>query len=251
MRRRIAIALFLLLLGAVANVAVAWACSWLAVPQYVETAVLQRGEWPERLVPDYAQQPVYPGAHWRSFGIEETEILFTNPIDFDAPGSIWLRERSVPTAQEWSANLAEHLDQLYLEYPGVVSRQLLHENSAVFSVQVRAGWPKRTLTGWLPGALPAYPPSKMTFKHLPEGRVIVVMHPVDSDYLVRGLPYQPMWSGFVVNTIFYAIVLWLMFAMPRALRRRLRIRRGQCPACAYPIGTSPVCTECGAAVSVQ
>jgi hypothetical protein len=57
--------------------------------------------------------------------------------------------------------------------------------------------------------------------------------------------YKPIWPGFAINTIFYAAVLWLLFAAPFALRRRLRARRGQCPACAYPVGSSDVCTECG------
>ncbi len=29
------------------------------------------------------------------------------------------------------------------------------------------------------------------------------------------------------------------------LRRFLRVRRGLCPKCAYPMGESSVCTECG------
>ncbi len=29
------------------------------------------------------------------------------------------------------------------------------------------------------------------------------------------------------------------------LRRFLRVRRGLCPKCAYPMGESEVCTECG------
>lgn len=64
----------------------------------------------------------------------------------------------------------------------------------------------------------------------------------------RALPYRPMWAGLIVNTLFYAVALGLLFVIPNALRRRLRRRRGQCEACGYPIGTSPVCTECGAAV---
>jgi hypothetical protein len=48
--------------------------------------------------------------------------------------------------------------------------------------------------------------------------------------------------------VFYAAILWLLFAAPFALRRRRRIKRGLCPKCAYPVGESPVCTECGAAV---
>ena len=49
-----------------------------------------------------------------------------------------------------------------------------------------------------------------------------------------------------MNTLFYAGVLWMLFCGPFALRRMIRRRRGRCPHCAYPIGQSPVCTECGA-----
>jgi hypothetical protein len=62
----------------------------------------------------------------------------------------------------------------------------------------------------------------------------------------RALPLLPIWPGFAINTLFYAAILWALFAAPLALRRRLRIRRGLCPACAYPVGESPICTECGA-----
>jgi len=65
----------------------------------------------------------------------------------------------------------------------------------------------------------------------------------------RILPLRPTWPGFAMNTVFYAALLWLLFAAPFALRRHLRIKRGLCVRCAYPIGTSEVCTECGAAVS--
>jgi len=65
----------------------------------------------------------------------------------------------------------------------------------------------------------------------------------------RRFPVRPLWPGFAINTVFYAVVLWLLFAAPFALRRRRRIRRGLCPKCAYPVGTSDVCTECGAAVN--
>jgi hypothetical protein len=65
------------------------------------------------------------------------------------------------------------------------------------------------------------------------------------------LPLRPVWPGFAINTLFYAGVLWVLWATPFALRRMIRRRRGQCPACAYPIGQSPVCTECGAAVIPQ
>ena len=64
----------------------------------------------------------------------------------------------------------------------------------------------------------------------------------------RFLPLVPIWPGFAINTVFYAVVLWLLFAAPVALRRRRRIKRGLCPKCAYPVGTwgAERCTECGA-----
>ncbi|MBL1217557.1 MAG: hypothetical protein D8M59_08675 [Planctomycetes bacterium] len=59
------------------------------------------------------------------------------------------------------------------------------------------------------------------------------------------LPTRPLWSGFAADTLLYAVVLWLLIARPFHLRRWRRIRRGLCENCGYPIGTSPVCTECG------
>ncbi|HVP73606.1 MAG TPA: hypothetical protein VMS30_07700 [Phycisphaerales bacterium] len=61
----------------------------------------------------------------------------------------------------------------------------------------------------------------------------------------RPYPLIPIWPGFAINTVFYALVLWLLFAAPFALRRWRRIKRGLCPKCAYPVGTNEVCTECG------
>ncbi len=59
------------------------------------------------------------------------------------------------------------------------------------------------------------------------------------------LPLQPIWPGFAINTLFYAAVLWLLIPGPFALRRFIRVKRGLCPACAYRIGESAVCSECG------
>ena len=78
--------------------------------------------------------------------------------------------------------------------------------------------------------------------------------PVASSYFP--LPARPIWPGFAINTVFYAVILWGLFAAPFALRRLRggrRIKRGLCPKCAYPrgAGTNQVCTECGAAVVKQ
>ena len=60
----------------------------------------------------------------------------------------------------------------------------------------------------------------------------------------RPFPTQPLWLGFTVNTLFFAALLWLPFPM----QRWIRVRRGLCPKCAYPMGESAVCSECGAAL---
>jgi hypothetical protein len=72
--------------------------------------------------------------------------------------------------------------------------------------------------------------------------------PVISEVLRCPIPIRPIWPGFAINTIFYAAILWLLFAAPPTIRRWRRIKRGLCPACAYPIGSSDKCTECGALV---
>ena len=59
------------------------------------------------------------------------------------------------------------------------------------------------------------------------------------------MPTYPLWPGFAINTLFYATILWLLIPGAFGLRRFVRVRRGLCPKCAYPIGESAVCSECG------
>ncbi len=61
----------------------------------------------------------------------------------------------------------------------------------------------------------------------------------------RPVPIGVILPGFALNTLFYAAILWLLIAGPFGLRRLLRVRRGLCPKCAYPMGESAVCSECG------
>jgi hypothetical protein len=64
----------------------------------------------------------------------------------------------------------------------------------------------------------------------------------------RALPLRPVWPGFIFNTLFYAAICWVMLTASFTMRRRLRRQRGLCSACAYPVGSSAVCTECGHAL---
>ena len=66
----------------------------------------------------------------------------------------------------------------------------------------------------------------------------------------RYFPLGPKPLLFVTNTACYGAVLWVLLGGPFALRRFLRVRRGLCPKCAYPMGESAVCTECGKPLTV-
>ena len=61
----------------------------------------------------------------------------------------------------------------------------------------------------------------------------------------RTLPLRIMPMSFALNTIFYALLAYLIILLPGATRRLVRRRRGQCPACGYLRGAGAICTECG------
>ena len=66
--------------------------------------------------------------------------------------------------------------------------------------------------------------------------------------MLKILPLRPIWPGFLANTLIFAAPLWLLIPGPFVLRRFIRVKRGLCVKCAYPMGESAVCTECGKAM---
>lgn len=62
------------------------------------------------------------------------------------------------------------------------------------------------------------------------------------------LPTSPMPLGFAVNSLLFAAIPAAPVFLLGPIRRALRLRAGLCPRCKYPIGPSPVCTECGHAL---
>lgn len=78
-----------------------------------------------------------------------------------------------------------------------------------------------------------------------ESRFAALLSQGDSSSLPRFLPLRPLLPGFGANSFVYGATLWAVVAGSLAGRRRYRTRRGLCPACGYPRGKSPVCTECG------
>ena len=105
----------------------------------------------------------------------------------------------------------------------------------VVAIHVASGWPARSMSGELWETQ-----GKGTSPRWPWRRAVVVER-----YGWFAIPFRPIWPGFAANTVFYATVLWLLIPGPFALRTFIRVKRGLCPACAYPTGQSDACSECG------
>jgi hypothetical protein len=73
-----------------------------------------------------------------------------------------------------------------------------------------------------------------------------------SRFVIRRIPYLPIWHGVVINTLVFAmmwgIVLFLINFAVRGVVRTMRSWRGRCRTCAYSragLGASVACPECG------
>ena len=108
--------------------------------------------------------------------------------------------------------------------------------------QIHAGWPLRVVTGKVERI-------RSRDSRQWDSKTTALVN-------VGGLgefPTSPIWPSFAINTVFYAVVLWMLFALPRAVRRRVRIRRGQCASCGYSLreSVSEKCPECGIAIAAR
>lgn len=68
----------------------------------------------------------------------------------------------------------------------------------------------------------------------------------------RILPLKPIWSGFILNTIFWAGVVafgrwaWVCAVRRPRIRRRFAQHRCVVQRCGFPLANAPRCPECGA-----
>ena len=93
-------------------------------------------------------------------------------------------------------------------------------------------------------------PEVWKFDYEPHGG-IGFRYDFGSRFVTAVWPTTPIWPGVAVNAAVWTAVLWSVLCGPGTARRALRRRRGLCLRCGYPVGVSPVCTECGAAVPAQ
>ena len=116
----------------------------------------------------------------------------------------------------------------------------LNADASTHSIwMVEVGWPVRCFRrGWDVIPLDVVPR-------------LIPQSPGVATRTVDAAQHRPLGLGFAVNTLFYAALLRLLISGPFVLRRFIRIRRGLCPACCYPMGESAVCSECGKALPRQ
>ncbi len=244
MRRHLLIAAIFLLAGAVVNVAVAWVC---AVRINVFESTRHGGSTRELAVNRFSAF----GSTWLWILRGGPQLLRRFPENGPAPEEV---------TPYWAAHMHS---ELALEPPlnGIPHSRPI----TLCRVTDARGWPLRTMycdqvhqvvrdEEFSQGLM--YPPGSLRVPRRWED--LPVRHGLKTSMTAwsaapwaqsytfpRVLPYRPIWPGVTVNTIFYAMILWVVSPAPFALRRSLRLRRGLCPKCAYPIGESSVCSECG------
>jgi hypothetical protein len=154
----------------------------------------------------------------------------------------WITESGGPVTE---GSKEEHRDSFGVERRWYTLHIVLDGRrvlSSLFAFYVRTGWPFRCLRGgWW------HDEQTKTSRYVDS---IELPH---TEWVMRTwegelLPRRIIWPGLALNTIFYTAILWLLIPGPFALRRLIRRRRGQCPACGYDLKhvEHESCPECGA-----
>ncbi|MHC4128032.1 MAG: hypothetical protein ACYSWT_12940 [Planctomycetota bacterium] len=235
--------MILLLAGALVNAAVAWACAlWSDLPlgkQFTAPTPSEAAWWQAHAPAVIGSDPIVVGIKaGRGLTVKQLSGLRHHPaVDIDP---------QISNSGEW------FMATVIASDPPVAPLRWDHVT------QTLAGWPFRSLSGdrWQGGDMAftirdpderrcalqrdSFPRPRDVYRAaipVPRGR------PTDSPGGL--LPLWPVWPGFAVNAVLYGAALSVLAAALAGLRRFIRVRLRRCPACAYPMGDSPVCTECG------
>jgi hypothetical protein len=222
-RRWLITIVIFLLAGAVVNVAVAWACAvWIDIVLILDQRSDTAGfTWGSHDGLDYFRWEHWAGARFFVFrGFQRASNSSEVPFDGWHP--------------PWASHFLDGMTTESPEGPRAYRRRIAEAR----------GWPHLALHGGYGVDLnpegTVYPWFALMLDQPPAR----TPNPLSSAE-ARFLPLRPISPGFAVNTIFYAAILWLLILGPFVLRRFLRAKRHLCPWCAYPVGESVACTECG------
>jgi hypothetical protein len=213
-----------LLLGAVVNVVV---CCALALRPRSDVTIFEH-------------YPNHPGAQLSATYIR---VAFGEIHISQAQGGLFTnwRDDTVVISEEEFRALIPAGSAFELDQPALHGPENSGPDAVVYYSEVSLGWP---MLGMRYTTTRRANEEQRQFDalSLPE----ILAQPLEQREYRSQLPRHLIPVGFVVDTVFYAAILWLLFAAPGRVRRWRRVRRGLCAKCAYPIGASDVCTECGA-----
>ena len=264
MKRRIVIVLIFLLAGALVNLAVAWALAIRVTPVSPLTTVptyegvyegTDESQW------WWCQVVVRPGHEqvvWERAWVMTSKNVRSDLLSSwrSRRMSDWLKSRGLTDPAGWPnaptglrPSLGE-LRDIQDEPPARIDEESI-PSWAGRPPSIKSGGRVRRAFGWPTVAM-------WHEEHLAKNFAVQAVAPGGLGFANgfqflgpgRVLPCGIIVRGFAVNTLLYAVVLWLLIPGPFVLRRFIRRRRGRCPGCGYPVGGSEVCSECGMALAL-
>ena len=166
----------------------------------------------------------------------------------------WLRLRGleVPGLRvvERTHNIYPDRDRLPLrqgESPSDEFRRFpdaFHSEYQFASVHI-VGWPMKSMSYWF-GEKTHNRDERIVFNGLEVGFERRPLFLPDLTY-DRVLPLRPIFPGFIINTLFYAAIWFVLIFGWRAHLRQVRKWQGYCPVCKYDLQNTLTagCPECG------
>lgn len=241
MSSRIALSLKYLGCGLVTVVTTAWVSAGFSPPQYVAMYAVEPAQSYRKYLDD--AESVLWIVKWEGFGLRVLQCREFQP-------SQTRDSDTLAEAQEWVERVRDVGSDFWPRSSFARTSDALDSLSGCSNITVwSVGWPAKCFEGLIVRRLDPNgarccvggPPTK------PAERVDVwhANLSIGDRAITAELPYRTLWWGLTVNVIAWTVGLWSLAFVASALRNKIRLRRGVCPTCKYPIGVSEVCTECG------
>ncbi len=216
MKRRIVTLAIFLFLGAVLNVAVAWGCMIVWPKSHSGNVVYYRGDDLHSTPALRILESLLPS---EEYARRDHTIVISDESRF---GWIEYGATSVPGSESADKTL----------FVNVIDSGLpLKSFRCSYRTTNAGGRPSSAREGY------SHTIMIPSWMRPPQSRLV----------LWYGFPVLPIWPGFAINTLFFAVILWMLPLGPCTARRIIRCKRGLCIKCGYDLrgNLAHGCPECG------